>query len=76
MPDEEIPDGVQTYTKDSERFIPVDEDDTCVYLKKLNNGFTRCGIHDKRPRTCRLYNCLTEKKVRYLNAIVDELRGK
>jgi Fe-S-cluster containining protein len=76
MPDEKIPDGVATYEKDGEHFIPVDDEDICIYLERLDNGFTRCGIHEKRPRTCRLYNCLTEKKVRYLGVIVDELQRK
>jgi len=76
MPDEAVPEGVQTYWKDNEKFIPVDADDVCVYLEKLNNGFTKCSIHDKRPRTCRLYSCLTEKKVKYLSVIVEELKGK
>jgi len=76
MPDEVIPEGVKTYEKDSEHFIPVDKEDTCIYLVKLNNGFTRCSIHEKRPMTCRLYNCLTEKKVRYLHVIAEELRAR
>jgi Fe-S-cluster containining protein len=76
MPDEVVPPGIDVYFKNGERFIPVDKDDTCIYLEKLNNGFTRCSIHEKRPRTCRLYNCLTEKKVKYLNVIVRETEGK
>jgi Fe-S-cluster containining protein len=74
MPGEPVPEGVETYERDGEHFIPVDADDICVHLVKLNNGFTRCAIHDKRPKTCRLYSCLTEKKVVYLNAIAEELR--
>lgn len=76
MPDEPVPCGVETYERDGEHFIPVDKDDTCIYLVKLDNGFTRCSIHEKRPRTCRLYNCLTEKKIVYLRAIVDELKAR
>ena len=76
LEDETIPDDVQTIKRDDEYFIPVDDDDTCIYLVKENNGFTSCGIHDKRPRTCRLYSCLTEKKVKYLEVITDELREK
>ena len=76
MPDEEIPEGVKTYHRDGENFIPVDDNDTCIYLEKLNNGFTRCSIHGKRPRTCRLYNCLTEKKVIQITDIVNELKEK
>ena len=37
--DENIPKGVQTV----DRKIPVDEEDTCIYLEKLNNGFARCN---------------------------------
>ena len=76
MPDETVPDDVETYEKDGEYFIPVNDDDVCIYLEVLNNGFTRCSIHEKKPRTCRLYNCLTEKKVNYINVIVNELKGK
>ena len=76
MPGEEIPEGVETYEKDGEHFIPVDDDDVCIYLEVLNNGFTRCSIHEKKPRTCKLYNCLTVKKVKYINVIVNELKGK
>jgi len=76
MPDEKVPNGVTTYKKNGECFIPVDDEDTCIYLERLDNGFTRCGIHEKRPRTCRLYDCLTEKKVRYLRAIADELEAR
>ena len=76
MPDEEIPEGIETYKKDGEHFILVDDEDTCIYLEKLNNGFTRCSIYDKRPRTCRLYNCLTEKKVKYIGVIIEELKDK
>ena len=76
MPDEDIPAGIETYEKDGEYFIPVDGDDVCIYLEKLNNGFTRCRIHDKRPRTCRLYNCMTVNKVKQINVIIEELKGK
>ena len=76
MPDEAIPEGVETYEKEGEHFIPVDDDNVCIYLEKLNNGFTRCSIYNKRPRTCRLYNCLTEKKVKQINVIIEELKAK
>ena len=76
MPGEDIPEGIETYEKEGEYFIPVDGQDTCIYLEKLNNGFTRCSVHDKRPRTCRLYNCLTEKKVKYLSIIIEGLKDK
>jgi len=71
-----IPDGVEVYEKEGEWFIPVDEEDTCIYLEKLNNGFTSCRIHDKRPKTCKFYNCLTEKKIVQLQPIIEHLKGK
>ncbi len=76
MEGETIPEGVETIKKGNEYFIPVDKDDTCIYLEKLNNGFSRCKIHDKRPKTCQLYNCLTEKKITQLKPIIEYLRGK
>ena len=56
--------------------IPVDEDDVCVHLVKLDNGFAKCGIWETRPKQCRLYYCLTEVKVRNLKVILDELKRK
>lgn len=76
MEDEEVPVGVITVEKNGERFIPVDDDDVCIYLEKLNNGFARCGIHEEKPRTCKLYNCLTIKKAKYVQVIVDELKDR
>lgn len=76
QPDEVVPPGVEVIFRDGERFIPVDEDDVCIYLKKLDNGFAECGIHDKKPLTCRLYNCMTVKKAKYVQVIVDELKEK
>ena len=54
---------------------PVDEDGTCAYMVKLNNGFTECSIHENKPKMCALYNCLTEKKAKYLTMIVKELQA-
>ncbi len=73
---EKIPPGIKTIKKGNEFFIPVDENDVCVYLVKLNNGFAKCGIQDKKPNVCKLYNCLTEKKIRYLQVIVGLLKKK
>lgn len=56
--------------------IPVDEDDVCIYLEKLDNGFTRCKIQDKKPKMCKLFYCLPEQKVRQLQTIIDELKLK
>ena len=73
---EKVPDNV-TVIKTKEGYtIPVDGDDVCIYLEKLDNGFTKCGIHDKKPNMCKLYYCLTEKKVKYLQVIMDELKEK
>ena len=71
--DEEVPDGVEVVETEEGYTIPVDDDDVCVYLEKLDNGFTRCSIHDKKPRVCKLYYCLPGQKARQLQVIVDEL---
>lgn len=72
--DEPVPEGVIVNETEDGFTIPVDEDDTCIYLAKLDNGFARCGIHDKRPNMCRLYYCLKKQKARQLQAIVNELK--
>ena len=74
--DEEVPENVITVESEEGFTIPVDGDDVCIYLEKLNNGFAKCGIHDKKPKMCKLYYCLTEKKVKQLQTIVDELKEK
>ena len=56
--------------------IPVDKDDVCIHLEKIDNGFARCKIHDRKPKVCRLFYCLTEQKVRQLQTIVNELKAK
>jgi Fe-S-cluster containining protein len=71
--DEIIPDGIKTEKTEYGFTIPVNEDDVCIYLIKLNNGFTRCGVYDKRPNMCKLFYCLTQQKGRQLQKIVDEL---
>lgn len=72
--DEKVPSNITTI-KDEEGFtIPVDKDDTCIYLEKLNNGFARCSIQDKKPKMCKLYSCMTLKKARYLQTIVEHLK--
>ena len=70
---EPVPEGIEVEKTDEGFTIPVDEDDICIYLKKLDNGFARCGIHDKRPKMCRLFYCLPVQKARQLQTIVDEL---
>ena len=55
---------------------PVDEDDVCIHLEKLDNGFTRCAIHYEKPKQCNLYYCLIECKIRQLQVIIDELKIK
>ena len=74
--DEPVPEGVTTIEKDGEYLLPVDDDGTCIYLEIHDNGFTSCSIQDKKPKMCALYNCLTEKKIKYINVIVEELKGK
>ena len=74
--DEPVPEGVETIERNGEYLLPVDENGTCAYLLIHNNGFTSCGIHDKKPKMCALYNCLTEKKVVYLDAIIKKLKEK
>jgi Fe-S-cluster containining protein len=70
---EPIPEGIKVKKTDEGYTILVDEDDTCIYLEKLDNGFARCSIHDKRPKMCKLFYCLTQQKARQLQTIVDEL---
>lgn len=74
--DEEVPSDIITIEKEDGRYIPVDEEDVCIYLEKLDNGFARCTIQDKKPKMCKLYYCLTEKKIKYLQTIIDELKEK
>lgn len=74
--DESVPDGILVRETEEGFTIPVDEDDVCIYLEKLDNGFTRCSIHEKKPNMCKLFYCLTEQKVRQLQTIVDELKLK
>jgi len=74
--DEIVPDDVVVKETEDGYTIPVDEDDVCIYLEKLDNGFTKCKIHDKKPRMCKLYYCLTEHKIRQLKVISDELKSK
>ena len=67
--DEPIPPDVKT----DGLTVLVDEEDTCIYLEKLDNGFTRCTIQDKKPIQCRLFNCLTRQKIRNLKPIIEHL---
>ena len=73
---EDVPPGVIVVQDNWGFTIPVDDDGVCIYMEKLDNGFTRCKIHDKKPLMCNLHYCLTEKKVRYLKAIVEDLKAK
>lgn len=72
---EKIPSGIETVETEDGFTIPVDENDVCIYLEKLNNGFAKCSIQDKKPKMCKLYNCLTLKKARYLQTIIEHLKG-
>ena len=74
--DEKVPEGIKVI-KTAEGFtIPVDVNDVCIYLEKLDNGFARCSIQDKKPKMCKLFYCLIQQKVRQLQTIVDELKDK
>ena len=70
----ETPFGGAEYADGS--VIPVDQDDVCIHLEKLDNGFTRCKIHGEKPEMCKVYYCLTECKVRQLQVIIEELKIK
>lgn len=70
-----IPKGIKVIQTDEGFTIPVDKDDTCIYLSKLDNGFARCSIHEKRPIMCKLYYCLPKQKARQLQTIVNELKN-
>ena len=72
--DEEVPEGIEVVETDEGYTIPVDEDDTCIYLEKLDNGFARCSIHDRKPIMCKKFYCLTQQKARQLQTIVNELK--
>lgn len=74
--DEIVPNDVEVIETEDGFTIPVDEDDVCIYLEKLDNGFTKCKIHDKKPKMCKLFYCLPKQKVRQLQTIVDELKLK
>ena len=69
------PDVVVVKEKDGFR-IPVDENDVCIYLEKLDNGFAKCKIQEKKPIMCKLYYCLIEKKVKSLENIIEYLKVK
>lgn len=71
--EEEIPEGIEV---NENKTIPVDEDDICIYLKKLDNGFAICRIHDKRPIMCRLYYCMIETKIKELGKVKKFLEEK
>lgn len=73
---ESVPDGVEVIKTEKGYELPVDQDNVCIYLEKLDNGFTRCGIHDKKPRMCKAFYCLPQHKVRQLQVIIEELKTK
>jgi len=63
--------------EDEEGFrIPVDDNDTCIYLKPLDNGMAVCKIQDKKPKMCKLYYCMIERKIRELDKIKEHLVKK
>lgn len=71
--DEPVPKGIKTVETEEGFTILVDEDDVCIYLEKLDNGFAKCSIHEKKPIMCKLFYCNTKQKARQLQTIVDEL---
>ena len=71
--DEGVPDGIVVMEEEDGFRIPVDENDTCIYLKPLDNGFAVCTIHDKKPLMCKLYYCMIERKIRELDKIKEYL---
>jgi len=71
--EEKIPEGIEV---DENRTIPVDTDDTCIYLEKIDNGFTLCKIQDKKPIMCKLYYCMIERKITELHKIEKFLKEK
>lgn len=74
--DENIPEDVIVVEEDACFKIPVDENDTCIYLNKLDNGFAVCTIQDKKPLMCKLYYCMIETKIRELDAVKAHLVKK
>ena len=71
--DEPVPEDVEVRKTGEGWKIPVDDDDICIYLEKLDNGFARCKIQYKKPKMCKLFYCLPQQKARQLQVIVDEL---
>lgn len=71
--EERVPEGIIVVEEDDSFRIPVDENDTCIYLKKLDNGFAICTIQDKKPDMCKLYYCMIERKIKELDKIKEHL---
>ena len=71
--DELVPPDVTTVESEEGYTVPVNKEDICIYLTKLNNGFARCNIQSKKPKMCKLFNCLTAQKVRQLGDLISEL---
>lgn len=73
---EPTPKGVGLIEQDGKYLTPVDENGSCAFMVVHDNGFTSCRVHEQKPKMCALYNCLTEKKVVYVSAILEKLKGK
>ena len=73
---ETVPFGVTVIFEPYGARIPVDDDDVCIYLEKLDNGFARCSIQDKKPSMCKLYFCLIERKIKVLSEIKKHLEAQ
>ena len=57
FPEEELPEHLTTQKLEQDKdgwFIPKREDGACIHLTPVG-----CGIHDSRPRGCRVYDCRT-----------------
>jgi len=74
--EEPIPTGVKVIQEGDNYRIPVDNNDVCIYVEVLDNGFTKCKIHDKKPLMCKYYYCLLEQKITSLKRIIEYLEKK
>lgn len=73
---EDVPEDITVIEGEDGFRIPVDKDDTCIYLNKLDNGLAICKIQDKKPLMCKLYYCMIERKIRELDKVKKYLVEK
>lgn len=74
--DEVVPEGIIVIEEEDGFRIPVNDDDVCIYLDTMDNGFAICTIQGKKPNMCKLYYCMIETKIKGLNKISDFLVEK